>query len=199
MYYIKNGQMHYIDDELYHGYKYIKREWKNGRWVYTYDDAIMNAKNKYVNEERAKLRESKAELQRLNSNEQFYRDHGLGDQYERRRGEIENSIHMYSSNVRYLTERFNEEQASTVIERNAAKAAAQVADFISSTISKISNSVNNLISLFAKPTKRSDTPDKQVNSGAKKNDRKADWYKDVTGAAAVGAVMNKFGRKRSSR
>lgn len=26
------------NDYLAHSYKYIKREWKNGRWVYTYDD-----------------------------------------------------------------------------------------------------------------------------------------------------------------
>ena len=173
MYVIKNGRMHYVDDELYH-FKYIKREWKGGRWVYTYDtsgteydqakrdvvdafnkagssykghvDAQRNADNTYrrANEDGRVSDQEKLDIYNSVDQEQKARD-----RFDQDKAAYEKVVAEYE-NV----------SAKTLIARTTAKTVAAVANFITSV-------AINFRDLFIKPNKQS-TSTKTTSGGASK-------------------------------
>lgn len=131
-------------NELYHvhGFKYVKREWKNGKWNYYYDNGkgkstslgIVNKISDWIGEdekERYRQASARAALDRKNSENATNALRSATDRRDRSHEAYTNAKDSYASNhsasnsynKRYAEYQYAKDSARVTANRNSAKAA----------------------------------------------------------------------------
>lgn len=114
-----HGQLMEVDEDTLMHWKYIKREWKNGRWVYTYDES-------YLEDIRKSAQDAKEEADLLDNT----------FDYPGPVEEAKSKQQKYKDISDNLFKLYEKEKVSSFLERTISKGIVKVANFFSNLFSK---------------------------------------------------------------
>ena len=144
-YVLIHGQLVEVSDDVLMHWKYIKREKKNGRWVYYYDDSEMKrAQAEYDHVKRsvdyasAKYKDAKTER------DSYFNGIAKFGKKERARGETisknydnaRDLLKTANANYKIAEKKYNQKKVSTFAARTISKGVVKVANLFSKTFSK---------------------------------------------------------------
>lgn len=136
-YVIIHGQLIAVSDDVLMHWKYIKREKKNGRWVYYYDQSSLDKiKDNYYNDVTSSARYAKTNA---SLRKKLSRMSTTNSNYEKTKKALERSeANFKTSNARAKAseKKYNQMKISSFAERAISKGAVKVANFFSKLFSK---------------------------------------------------------------